>query len=189
MSEIAESLMCQLDSEWSKGHSESLSKVESSEKNGKASVSTRPPQMSPAEQEERIPIRLAEEFVALRCVAFVRYVMLQLRNLLTFILFGYVLLALALGSYPFDSPQLVAWGLIVGLGILATPVILAFLQMDRDATLSRITDTKAGEVEWGFATRVASFGALPLLSVLGSHFPSVGQYLYAWVQPVLRLTH
>jgi hypothetical protein len=62
--------------------------------------------------------------------------------------------------------------------------------MERDCTLSRITDSKPGEVDgFGFYTRIAAVGALPLLSVLASHFPSIGQYVFSWVQPLLRTVH
>jgi hypothetical protein len=133
---------------------------------------------------------LEQEFVALRFVAYIRYVMLHLKNLLTFIVFGYVLVALSLGSYPFDSPHMVAWILVAGLFAAGLPIGWVFLEMERDATLSRIMDTKPGEVEgFGFYTRIASAGALPLLSVLASHFPSIGQYVFSWVQPLLRTLH
>jgi hypothetical protein len=139
--------------------------------------------------DERFAI-LAKEFVALRFVAFIRYVMLQLRNLLTFIMLGFVLLALSLGSYPFGSPQLLAWTLIGCLATTGTPMIWAFLEMERDTILSFMNNTKAGEVgKSSFLLRVTSFGILPLLSVLASHFPSIGQYLFSWVQPVIKSVH
>src|SRR5207245_2616215 len=132
---------------------------------------------------------LAQEFVALRFLAFIRYVMVQLRNLLTFITFGYVLLVFSLGSYPFQSPHVIAWTLGVALLAVTVPVVWVFLAMEKDSTLSRITDTEAGSVDWGFYARAAAFGTLPLLSVLASHFPSVGQYVFSWVQPMLRSLH
>ncbi|HEV2202854.1 MAG TPA: hypothetical protein VGR73_23800 [Bryobacteraceae bacterium] len=133
---------------------------------------------------------LAQEFVALRFVAYIRYVMLHLKNLMTFIIFGYVLVALSLGSYPFDSPHMVAWILVAGLFVVGIPVMWVILEMERDATLSRITDSTPGELNGiGSYARIASAGALPLLSVLASHFPSIGQYVFSWLQPLLRTVH
>ena len=133
--------------------------------------------------------KLAQEFVALRFLAFIRYAMLQLRNLLTFITFGYVLLVFSLGSYPFQSPHVIAWTLGIALIVITVPVLLVFMAMEKDSVLSRITNTTAGKVDWGFYVRAAAFGVLPLLSVLASHFPAVGQYVFSWVQPLLHSLH
>ena len=135
------------------------------------------------------PYLLQQEFVAMRFVLYVRYAMLQLRNLLTFITFGFVLLALSLGSYPFGAPHIIALFLSFSLVAIGAPVILAFVQMGRDATLSRITDTRAGKLDWEFYLRTASFVVLPLLTVIVTHFPSMGQYVSSWIQPALNALH
>jgi hypothetical protein len=116
--------------------------------------------------------------------------MLQLRNLLTFMMLGFVFLALSLGSYPFGAPQLLSWTLVGCLVVSGIPVVSVFLAMERDPTLSRISNTKAGQVDkTNFLLRVTSFGILPLLTVLASHFPSIGQYVFSWVQPVVKSIH
>jgi hypothetical protein len=85
---------------------------------------------------------------------------------------------------------LLAWTLVGCLVLTGAPVVLAFLEMERNAVLSWLTDTNAGRVEKGtFLLRVISFGILPLLSVLASHFPSIGQYVFSWVQPVVKSFH
>ena len=169
---------------WTKGSSQTWKKKEEARK-----ATFRSPDEEETRQEKFAT--LAKEFVVLRFVAFIRYVMLQLRNLLTFIMLGFVLLALSLGSYPFGSPQLLAWTLIGCLAATGIPVIWAFLEMERDTILSLLNNTKAGEVvgKGSFLLRVTSFGILPLLSVLASHFPSIGQYIFSWVQPVIKSVH
>ena len=130
-----------------------------------------------------------ESFFALRFLSYIRYVMLHLRNLATFVTFGYVLLALALGSYPFLAPRATAWFLsllIIGMSI---PVVLVFLQMSRNTILSKLSATTPGKSDWGFATRTISFTALPLLSMLASHFPFIGRYVFSWLQPALKSLH
>jgi hypothetical protein len=131
-----------------------------------------------------------ETFIALRFLSYIRYVMLHLRNLASFVTFGYVLLALALGSYPFLAPRAIAWFLsllFIGLGI---PVVMVFLEMSRNAILTRMTERgKEGKSDWGFATRTISFAALPLLSMLGSHFPFISRYVFSWLQPALKSLH
>jgi hypothetical protein len=140
-----------------------------------------------AVQRERPPeFAAASKFVALRFVEYIRYVLLQLRGLLSFVTAGFILCLLALNSYPFQSEYLAGWaatGIFLALG---GGVVLAFAQMHRDAILSRITSTPTGKLGKGFYLRVASFGALPLLTVVASQFPAAGRFLFSWVQPTLE---
>lgn len=168
---------------WIRGSSESLKKAETEETTKDALRQRR------KDLAAEIPDLLSQEFVALRFLSFIRYVMLQLRNLLTYIMFGFVLLVLSLGSYPFGEPRLIAWALGAGFVLIGVPVIWVFLAMAKDAILSRLTETKAGEVDWSFYLRTASFAILPLMSLLASHFPSVEQYIFSWVQPLLDSLH
>ena len=137
------------------------------------------------EKEDR-PRVLREEFLALRFLAFIRYSLLHLRNQLTYIVAGFVLITLSLGFYPFSAPNSLAWGLAVAFACIGIPLIRVFLQIDRNAILSRLTNSDIGAVEKHFFFRIASFGALPLLSILGSHFPAISQFLFAWVRPLMR---
>jgi hypothetical protein len=59
-------------------------------------------------------------------------------------------------------------------------------QMHRDATLSRITDTKPGELGLDFWFRLVSFLALPLLSLLAAQFPEISNFLFSWMQPAMQ---
>ena len=138
----------------------------------------------------RLSRKKVETFFALRFLAYIRYVMLHLRNLATFVTFGYVLLALALGSYPFIAPRAIAWFLSLLFIGLSIPVVMGFLQMSRNTILSKLTGAAAeGKSDWGFTTRTISFAALPLLSMLASHFPFVGRYVFSWLQPALKSLH
>lgn len=130
-----------------------------------------------------------EAFYALRFLTYIRYVMLHLRNLLTFVTFGYVLLALSLGSYPFLAPRATAWFLSLLLIGLSIPVVLTFLQMSRNTVLSKLSTDESGKSDWSVTARTASFAALPLLSMLASHFPFVGRYVFSWLQPALKSLH
>jgi len=168
---VADSFAADLnDGPWKKGTSDTLRK---------------------ANREEPLNDRalLRREFIALRLVAYIRYVMLHLRNLLTFIIVGYIMLVLSLGSYPFDSPQLIAWGLVLTFILMGVFVAWVFLEMDKDPALRRIMDKTAGETEWGGLRRIGAFGILPLLSLIATHFPSAGHYLTSWLQPVLKAMH
>jgi hypothetical protein len=182
--DMSEHMITKLKSKyWSRGGSQTLKEMEAEEDTKDALKKTK-------QDVDRDKIDLLfQEFVAMRFLAYIRYVMLQLRNLMTFIGFGFVLLVLALGSYPFQSPHVIAWFLGLSLLGLGGPVVWAFMEMGRDATLSRITNTKAGSLDWEFYLRTASFVALPLLTLLASQFPSVGQYISSWIQPALKALH
>jgi hypothetical protein len=131
-------------------------------------------------------IHLAEEFVALRFLAFIRYASLQLRNLLGFLTTAFVLSLISLRSYPFQAPHTIGWSMTTIFLILGAGVIIVFAQMDTDAILSRISSTAPGKLDKEFFLRVISFGALPLITVLASQFPSIGRFLFSWVQPGLE---
>jgi hypothetical protein len=130
-----------------------------------------------------------KKFIALRYASLFRYVMAHLRNLATFLTFGYVLLALSLGSYPFLAPRGIAWFLSIMLIGLSVPVVSVFHEMSVDPILTRMTQAAEGKTDWGFITRTASFTALPILSMMASHFPVVGKYVLSWVQPALKSIH
>jgi hypothetical protein len=60
---------------------------------------------------------------------------------------------------------------------------MVFAQMDRDAILSRITKTDPDKLGTTFYLRVAQFGALPIIMLLASQFPSLNRYIFSWLQP------
>ena len=70
--------------------------------------------------------------------------------------------------------------------LIVTLVAVVTSQMHRDPTLSRITNTTPGEMGWNFWFRMASFVALPLLTLLASWFPEIGGFLFFWAQPALN---
>jgi hypothetical protein len=138
--------------------------------------------------EEQLKI-LEEEFLALLALMFMRYVFRQLRNLLGFVVSAFILSVVSLNAYPFQAHQWIDFSSIVIFGVLGTVAVIVFAQMDRDAILSRITKTNANELNKTFFLRTAQFGALPLLTILASQFPSVNHYIFSWAQPALESLH
>jgi hypothetical protein len=130
---------------------------------------------------------LEAEFLALRFVAYIRYASLQMRTLLTFISFGFVVALLALVVYPFQQRQTISWALIAGFGVLTAGIIAVFADMDKDAILSRLSGTATGKLDAQFFWRVAAFGTFPVITVLASQFPSISHFLFSWVRPGLEV--
>jgi hypothetical protein len=180
--EAADDLIDKLRPQWQAGGSEILER--------RASDSAKDDgDLAGQRLDEAPPLVYALEFVSMRYLAFIRYVMLQLRNTLTFLTLGFLAFAFALMSYPFQGERLIAW-IITGLFVvLSSAVVFVFAQMESDPVLGRITNRDGVKSGAAFAHRLLAFGALPLLTVLASNFNGVGRLLFSWIQPALRTLH
>jgi hypothetical protein len=158
---------------WSEGKSESLDLEMNSGKKDELSARDR----------ARI---LAEELIALRFVIYISYVVDQMHKLAWFLAMSFVVLVVAMSVYPFQSPRLIQLGSITFFAILATGVVIVLAQMDRDVILSKLTATTPNEIGKNFYIRVASFGILPVTTLLSTNFPWVRSLLFSWVQPALQ---
>jgi hypothetical protein len=128
-------------------------------------------------------ICLAEEFVAIRYVSLIRAVLVNIRHLLTFVSFAWVLSMIAWNSYPFRPRQTVDVIFTLLFVTLGVGAIWVFSQMYRDVLLSRITRTEGNELGIEFYVRIAMFGAIPLMTWLAYQFPAVGAVVLKYLQP------
>jgi len=158
--------------QWKRGDSDSIRREEANSRRQRVSGA------------ERLQI-LEEEFLALRVLIFMRYVYRHLRNLLGFIVAGFVLSTISLQSYAFQDRHWIGLSSMVVFIGLGAGIATVFAQMDRDAILSRITDTKSNELGLTFVYRIAQFGILPLITLLAGQFPWFNQLFFSWVQPAL----
>jgi hypothetical protein len=55
--------------------------------------------------------------------------------------------------------------------------------------LSRIAGSTSGELNAEFYIRLVGYGALPVLGVLTSQFPSISNFVLSWLQPTLEALH
>jgi hypothetical protein len=126
------------------------------------------------------------ELFTLRYVMFIQAICRQIENLLVFLPIGFVLTLISLNSYPFQSGHVLGWfmaTLLIAMGI-AVGFLLA--GAERDEVLSRLNGTTPGKIGKDFYMNLLSYGALPVLTVLAAQFPSIGSFLFSWVQPVLQ---
>jgi len=133
---------------------------------------------------------LEELYVAYRFVALFRYTMLQIRNMLWFLVYGYTCLLLSIAVYPFQGRQSLGGLLsLVFLTLLVGVAVLMF-QMDRDPILRRL-DNPSGAVGnfLSVASNLIMVGGIPLLAVLASQFPSVADFFSSWVRPLAGALH
>jgi hypothetical protein len=133
--------------------------------------------------------RLKAEFIALRALAYIRYVMLHLRNLLGFLTTGFVLALLSLESYPFQAPQMIMSLTAALFAAITAATIWVFYRMNRNLILRRITARDEGKGDWKFWMQLAETGALPVLAIMASNIPGAGRFLFSWLGPLLDKLH
>ncbi len=138
------------------------------------------------EEHDELGTRVCERFVCLLYVSFLQVVLGRMRTLMMAIGGMYILVLLAMTSYPFQPRATIVSVLAILLFFIISVVTVVFAQVHRNATLSRITNTNPGELGSDFWMRTGSFVALPLFSFLASQFPQLNRFLYAWVEPALR---
>jgi hypothetical protein len=129
----------------------------------------------------------AEDLAAIRISAFLRSVLVPARHVLRYLVLGFLLLALAIHTYPFQPHRtLVLWisVLFVFLGIVITFVLV---KMEKNPVLSWLTGTPPGKLDLAFLVRIGTLGAMPLLTVASAQFPQLGRTLFSWVDPILQM--
>jgi hypothetical protein len=145
-------------------------------------VYCRPEEITPDEQH----IRRLEEYVALRYVAFIRGALGHMRHLLIFLGLSFSLVLISLNIYSFEPHQSLIWSFTAIFAAIGFTVVVVLMQAHKDHILSRITGTTPNELGFAFYVRIISFGAAPLLTLLATHFPSIGRYLLSFLQPGLE---
>ena len=135
--------------------------------------------------------QLLELYVAYRFVALFRYVMRQLRNTLTFVIYGYACLVVGTSSYPFQGRQTLGTLMSFVFVLLLGGVAVMMVQMYQDPILKRLEES-VGRVAPGtfdILTKVIGVAGVPLVAVLASQFPSVAEVLLSWVRPLVEASH
>jgi hypothetical protein len=131
------------------------------------------------------PDNLREEILAFQYADHIQYVLHQQRNLLMFVIIGFVLSIVALHSYPFQKARTISTFVTIMFVVLASGISIVMAQAERDPVLSRIMKTTPGELNSGFFVRIFAYLGFPLITVLSSQFPSIGRFLFSWVAPML----
>jgi len=132
-----------------------------------------------------LKFELAEDLIALRYYSYIRYVSTEVRSLLFFLVTSFVLLFAALHTYPFRSGRAIDLFFMVVFLVIGSSVFIVLLQQERNALLSSLQQTNADEVGKNFYFDLVKYGAIPLLTLIGSQVPSVSNFLLRWLQPNL----
>jgi hypothetical protein len=70
--------------------------------------------------------------------------------------------------------------------VLGSAVAMVYAGLERDSTLSRITNTEPGKLGAGFWIRYGSFIGVPILGMLVAQFPAITDFVTSWIEPGLN---
>jgi hypothetical protein len=166
---------------------EQAADAEQGEQNGKAGKAKSAEEPKRPTQCELAFIHLAEELIVVRYVALMRAVLVNMRYLMLFVSAAFVFAIIAWNSYQFQPHRLIDWCFTLLFVSLGAGFIWVFAQMHRNPILSRITDTTPNKLGVDFYIRIATFGAVPVLTWLAYQFPEIGGNLFRIIQPGLQV--
>ena len=126
-----------------------------------------------------------EQYVALRYVAFIRGVLGNIRIWLILQASVFSLVLLSLNVYSFEPHRSLIWSFTAIFAVIGAVAVQVLMQVHKDDVISRITGTTANKLDLQFYIRIATLGAVPLFTLLATHFPSLGHYLSSFFQPGL----
>jgi hypothetical protein len=130
-----------------------------------------------------------EEYVALQYAFLLRDVLARIMSALFAAMLCLTLLTAAHLFYLFQSRSSLLAIDLMAVGAAAIAAIRIVVGMERDIVLSRLRVTTPGSIDfnWDFIKRVGIYGVLPLLAVVGSLFPEIGNSFFAWLEPLRKL--
>ncbi len=131
----------------------------------------------------------AETLIALQCALVLRDILARVMSCLFTSMLCLTLLSAAHLLYLFQGRSALLTVDLVAVALAAGISIWLLVAMERDTVLSRLRHTTPGRVDfnWEFLKRIAMYGVLPLLAVLGSLFPEIQQPLLGWLDPLRKL--
>jgi hypothetical protein len=143
----------------------------------------------PVPRDKEVEMREIETFLALRAASYLRYVFAHLRYALASATICGLLLLVAVSSYAFQPKRFLSMGIWGGLLLASLMALRAFLHMDRNGVLSAIGGTDAGKVtlDHTFFSNLLTYFGIPVMGVLLTQFPSIGQLFGDWLEPLLRV--
>jgi hypothetical protein len=133
----------------------------------------------------------AETLIALQCGLVLRDILSRVMSCLFTSMLCLTLLSAGHLFYLFQGRSALLTVDLVAVAFAASIAIWLLVSMERDTVLSRLRHTTPGRVDinWEFLKRIAIYGVLPLIAVLGSLFPEIQQPLLGWLDPLRKLVN
>jgi hypothetical protein len=129
---------------------------------------------------------LGAHFVALQYAVFLGNIMVQLQNLLWFVVTGFFLGIVSTLVYPFRAQYAFVWAGTINFVLLGLPVLVAIMQIERHPLLQSTAGRENSYRTCGSLAKIALYFSLPLIGLIGSHFPELGRYLVTLLQPAMQ---
>lgn len=137
---------------------------------------------------ERAWVREAEAFVATVVALLINRHVRQFQYFLYTMTASALLLLLAVVSYPFQPQRLLLTWIWVVVGSVVLAGLFVYVELDRNALLSRIAGTTPGHLTLNgtLLFRVLGWGIVPLLGVAAAQYPDFASTLFHWLEPFTR---
>ncbi len=134
---------------------------------------------------DSLPVRTAEEFVCLIYVGYLQNLLGRMRTMVLSMIGIFASIAISVGFYPFTPRPTISLSLLFLLLLIGTAVGFVFAGLDRDSTLSHITNTEPGSLGAHFWLRMISFIGVPALGLIVAQFPEITDFVFSWVAPTV----
>lgn len=131
-------------------------------------------------------MRLGEEFLCLIYIGYLQNMLGRLRTMVLSMTGIFAAIALSLGFYPYTPRPTISLCLLFLLLLIGAVVGSVFAGLDRDSTLSHITNTTPGQLGAHFWLRMLSFIGVPAMGLLVTQFPEVTAFVFSWVEPTMN---
>ena len=134
---------------------------------------------------EKATVRFAEEFVCMVYVGYLQNILARMRTMVLSMAGLFASIALTVAFYPYTPRPTIALSLMLLLLAIGAVVGTVYAGLDRDSTLSHITNTKPGALGAHFWLRILSFVGVPALGLIVAQFPEITDFVFSWITPSL----
>ena len=128
-------------------------------------------------------VKLAEEFVCLVFIGYLQNILARMRTIVLSMAGVFAAVALSAAFYPYTPRPLIALSLLLVLGVLGAVVAVVYAGLDRDSTISHITNTTPGTLGIAFWIRIVSFVGVPAMGLIVAQFPEITDFVVSWIEP------
>jgi hypothetical protein len=134
--------------------------------------------------------RHCEELVALQFAFVLRDIVARTVAALFTAMLCLTLLTAAHLLYSFNPRSSLLRMDLLAIGAVSLTSIWILVGMEREPILSRLRNPNPGrlDINWAFVQRVTVYGVLPLLAVMASLFPEIGNSIFGWLEPLRKLS-
>ncbi len=133
-----------------------------------------------------VAVKMAEEFLCMVYVGYLQNLLGRMRTMVLSITGIFAAIAMAVGFYPYTPRPIISLSLVFLLLVIGCVVGAVYAGLDRDSTLSHITNTQPGSLGAQFWLRMISFIGVPAMGLIVGQFPEITDFVFSWVAPTMN---